>query len=163
MAMDIAVARKAIHAECRRQGIDDDARRDIVRNVGKVASGSTRDVGASAAMRILVHLWATGGRPPNPWAFIDSAPADRQPLLRKICKLCREMRVGKDYAEGAARRANAIPEGVAVRLEMLGYGQLWKTAAALQRTANWGGPKAEAKEMQQRAAKAQQRAPGEMA
>ncbi|MDP2808667.1 MAG: DUF1018 domain-containing protein [Rhodocyclaceae bacterium] len=157
MPYDLAAARRAIFAECRQQGIDEDTRRVLLRLVGHVASGSTRDLGADAARRVLDHLRAKSapaGRRDSEWAFIDAAAEDRRPLLRKICAVCRSMKVGRAYAEGVARRALALSGGggaVVVRLEMLSAGQLWVVAAALSRTQRWGGPKAEATEMAARA------------
>lgn len=129
MPFDLPGARKAIVIECRKQGIDDDTRHEIVRNVGKVASGSTKDMGAEAARRVLDHLRRIGGTP-NEWAFIDTAAGDKRPLLRKICATCRGMGVGKAYAEGVARRQL----GVERRLEMMDMGELYAIAGALART-----------------------------
>lgn len=129
MTFDLPGARKAILIECRKQGIDDETRHDLIRNVGKVASGSTKDMGAEAARRVLDHLRRLGGAP-NEWAFIDTAAEDRRPLLRKICATCRGMGVGKAYAEGIARRQH----GVARHLEMMDMGELHAVAGALART-----------------------------
>lgn len=129
MPFDLANARKAIVIKCRQLGLDDDTRHDIVRNVGKVPSGSTRDMGADAARRVLAHLDHLAGTP-NEWAFIDQAAEDRQPLLRKICATCRGMGVGKAYAEGVALRQH----GVERRLEMMDTRELYALAGALART-----------------------------
>lgn len=126
---DLAGAKKAIIIECRKQGIDDETRHDLIRAVGQVASGSTKDMGADAARRVLNHLRRLAGEV-NDWAFIDSAPADKQPLLRKICAVCRAMGVGKAYAEGVAQRQH----GHARRLEMMSADELYAVAGALART-----------------------------
>jgi len=129
MTFDLPGARKAILIECRKQGLDDDTRHDIVRNVGKVASGSTKDMGAEAARRVLDHLRRLAGQP-NEWAFIDQAAEDKQPLLRKICATCRALGAGKAYAEGIARRQHGIER----RLEMMDMGELHAVAGALAGT-----------------------------
>ena len=127
MAYNLAAARRAIFAECRKQGLDEETRHALVRDVGFVASGSMSDVGAEAARRILQHLRRGEG---NEWAFIDRAAQDNRPLLRKICMVCRAMSVGKAYAEGVAKRQHGIER----RLEMMSYTELWHVAGALERT-----------------------------
>lgn len=127
MAYNLKGARIAILAECRKQGIDDDTRHALVRDVGCVASGSMSDVGAEAARRILQHLRRGEG---NEWAFIDRAAQDNRPLLRKICMVCRAMGVGKAYAEGVAKRQHRIER----HLEMMSNTELWHLAGALERT-----------------------------
>lgn len=67
----------------------------------------------------------------NDWAFIDTAPADKRPLLRKIFAVCRALGAGRTYAEGVAKRQSG---GVARRLEMMSYDELHKVAAALVNT-----------------------------
>lgn len=129
MAYDLAGARKAILIECRKQGIDDDTRHMLIREIGKIASGSTRDMGADAARRVLNHLRRLSGEA-NDWAFIDAAPEDKRPLLRKICAVCRAMGVGKAYAEGVAQRQH----GHARKLEMMSADELYAVAGALART-----------------------------
>lgn len=129
MPFDLPGAKKAILIECRKLGIDDDTRHDIIRNVGKVASGSTKDMGASAARRVLEYLRRLAGAP-NEWAFIDTAAEEKRPLLRKICATCLSLGVGKAYAEGVARRQH----GVDRRLEMMDTRELHAVAGALMRT-----------------------------
>ena len=81
--------------------------------------------------KVLDHLKACGFKVvANEWAFIDKAAADRQPLLRKICAVCRSMKVGKRYAEGAAKRQSGIDR----KLELMDEGQLWLLAGVLERT-----------------------------
>lgn len=129
MPFDLSGARKAIVIKCRQLGIDDETRHDIVRNIGKVASGSTKDMSADAARRVLAHLDHLAGKP-NEWAFIDQAAEDKRPLLRKICATCLSLRAGKAYAEGVARRQH----GVDRRLEMMDARELYALAGALMRT-----------------------------
>ena len=132
MPYDLSAARRAIFAECRKQGLDEDTRHAILREIGKVTSGSTTDMGGDAARRVLNHLRRLGGEanPHQEWAFIDTAPEDKRPLLRKVCAVCRAMHVGKPYAEGVARRQH----GVERRLEMMDLGELYALAGALERT-----------------------------
>lgn len=87
-------------------------------------------------------------RPVNEWAFIDTAAEPLRPLLRKVCALCRAMKVPKAYAEAIATTQS---HGTPRKLEMMDHGELWVLVGALERTKNWGGPKAEAAEMEKRA------------
>lgn len=121
----------AIHAAKRDLGMADDAYRAILWTVGRVHSAA--DLDQAGRMRVLEHFRACGWKPAakvNEWAFIDAAAPDRRPLLRKICAVCRSMRVGKAYAEGAAKRQHGIDR----KLEMMDEGQLWLLAGVLERT-----------------------------
>jgi len=81
--------------------------------------------------KVIDHLKACGGTiKTNEWAFIDNAAADRQPLLRKICMVCKSMKVGKAYAEGAAKRQHGIDR----KLEMMDERELQLLVGVLERT-----------------------------
>ena len=121
----------AIHTAKRDLGMADDAYRDIMWSVARVRSA--KDLDHAGRMKVLDHFKACGWKPKpkaNEWAFIDKAAADRQPLLRKICMVCRSMKVGKAYAEGAAKRQTGIER----KLELMDQGQLWLLAGVLERT-----------------------------
>jgi len=120
-----------IHMAKAQLGMADDAYRDILWAVARVRSA--KDLDQAGRSRMLDHLKACRWKPkpkPNEWAFIDKAAADRQPLLRKICAVCRSMGVGKAYAEGAAKRQHKIDR----KLELMDQGQLWLLAGVLERT-----------------------------
>lgn len=108
--------------------------RSMLWTVARVHSATELDwAGRRKVLDHLAGLMKAEGiqiKKPNEWAFIDHAAAARQPLLRKICAVCRSMNVGKSYAEGAARRQT----GVARKLEMMDEGQLWLLAGVLERT-----------------------------
>ncbi len=121
----------AIHAAKRDLNMDDDAYRDILWSVARVRSAG--DLDQAGRSKLLDHFRACGWKPApkvNEWAFIDKAAVDNQPLLRKICAVCRSMGVGKAYAEGAAKRQH----GITRRLEMMSQGELWLLAGVLERT-----------------------------
>lgn len=121
----------AIHAAKRDMNMSDDAYRDILWSVARVRSAG--DLDQAGRSKVLDHFRACGWKPVarvNEWAFIDKAAADRQPLLRKICMVCRSMKVGKAYAEGAASRQTGIDR----KLELMDEGQLWLLAGVLERT-----------------------------
>ena len=120
----------AIHCAKKELGLDDDTYRDMLWSIARVRSAG--DLDWTGRKRVLDHLKSRGaGRATkNQWAFIDRAAADRQPLLRKICAVCRAMKAGKSYAEGVAKRQHRIDR----RLEMMDANELWLLAGALART-----------------------------
>ncbi|MCX7172447.1 MAG: regulatory protein GemA, partial [Proteobacteria bacterium] len=121
----------AIHCAKKDLGLDDETYRDMLFTIARVRSAG--DLDWTGRKRVMEHLKSRGagkGRKPNEWAFIDRATADRQPLLRKICAVCRAMKVGKKYAEGVAKRQHHIER----RLEMMDANELWLLAGALSRT-----------------------------
>lgn len=121
-----------LHCIKKEQGWNDETYRDILyARTGKRSAG---DLEGSALARLVAQLGEQkpkgGFKRDNEWAFIDRAAEDNRPLLRKICAVCRSMKVGKTYAEGVARRQH----GVDRRLEMMSNGELWILAGALERT-----------------------------
>ena len=120
-----------IHIAKQQLGMDDSTYRDMLWSVARVKSSTELDF--AGRKKVLDHLKACGFKPTvrvNEWAFIDNASLDRQPLLRKICMVCKSMGVGKAYAEGTAKRQT----GVERKLEMMDEGQLWILAGVLDRT-----------------------------
>lgn len=84
------------------------------------------------------------GRPrSNPvqdeWGFVWRAAQEKRPLLRKIFAVCRDLGVGRTYAEGVAKKQAG---GVARKLEMMSYDELYKVAQALANTQRAGKAKA---------------------
>ncbi|MDD5176780.1 MAG: DUF1018 domain-containing protein [Sterolibacterium sp.] len=119
----------AIHCAKKELGLDDETYRDMLWTIARVRSAG--DLGWTDRKRVLDHLKSRGASgKTNEWSFIERAAEDRKPLLRKICAVCRAMKVGKRYAEGVA----LTQHGVARRLEMMDYSELWKLAGALSRT-----------------------------
>lgn len=121
-----------LHCIKKEQGWDDETYRDILyARTGKRSAG---DLEGGALARLVAQLGEQkpkgGFKRDNEWAFIDKAAEDNRPLLRKICAVCRAMKVGKNYAEGVARRQH----GVERRLEMMSNSELWILAGALERT-----------------------------
>lgn len=120
-----------IHLAKKQLCMEDDTYRALLWTIGRV--NSSADLDQAGRSKLLDHFKTCGWKPvkkPNEWAFIDKAAADRQPLLRKICMVCRSMKVSKAYAEGAGLRQS----GVERKLEMMDQGQLWLLAGALERT-----------------------------
>lgn len=112
-------------------GLDDETYRDMLWTAARVKSSTELDF--AGRKKVLDHLKECGFKVTakvNEWKFIDTAAADRQPLLRKICMVCKSMGVGKAYAEGAAKRQS----GVDRKLEMMDEGQLWMLAGVLEHT-----------------------------
>ena len=109
----------------------DDVYYGMLWTVARVKSSTELDF--AGRKKVLDHMEACGWKrsvKSNEWAFIDTAAADRRPLLRKICAVCRSMKVGKAYAEGAAKRQHGIER----KLEMMDEGELWLLAGVLERT-----------------------------
>jgi len=118
-----------IHIAKQQLGMDDETYRAMLWSVARVKSSTALDF--AGRKKVLDHLKACGFKVvANEWAFIDKAAADRQPLLRKICMVCKSMGVGKAYAEGAAKRQTGIDR----KLELMDQGQLWLLAGVLERT-----------------------------
>jgi hypothetical protein len=145
-AYNLAAARKAIMAECNQQGIDADTRHQLLREVGQVASGSTKDMGADAARRVLNHLRAKSPQPSfekggrgGGWAWANAAPPERQKYLWKIRRLLLGAGIAEDrhiaYAEGIARQMaglNAAGAGPVTKpLPMCDADELWRIVGAL--------------------------------
>lgn len=136
-----------IHCLKKEAGWDDDTYRDILQaKTGKRSSSELDFKGLSRAVALIAEEvrrlsrdgrkgGATGpAKAPdtrNPWAFIDTAAADKQPLLRKICAISRDLGKTKAWAEGAAKRQCG---GVDRKLEMMSYAELYRLAQALTHT-----------------------------
>lgn len=134
-----------IHIAKAQLGMDDETYRAMLWTIARVKSAG--DLDWTGRKRVLEHLKGCGaqiggkkpGKPnagkPNEWAFIDRAAADRQPLLRKLCVLARELGIErgrqKRYIEGIAKQM----EGSAVEkpLEFCNSSELWVIAGALNR------------------------------
>lgn len=121
-----------LHCIKKEQGWDDDTYRDILEaRTGKRSAADLDSPSLARAVAALGSQKPPGGFKRDPeWAFIDAAAEERRPLLRKVCAVCRDMGVGRAYAEGVARRQH----GVARRLEMMDIGELYALAGALART-----------------------------
>lgn len=121
-----------LHCIKKEQGWDDDTYRDIL--YARTGKRSAADLEGGALARLVANLGEQkpkgGFKRENEWAFIDRAVEDNRRLLRKICAVCRAMKVSKTYAEGVARRQH----GVERRLEMMSNSELWILAGALERT-----------------------------
>lgn len=112
MPYDLASARRAIRAECNRQGIDDEARRAMMMRLAGVSSSKV--LKADGARAILRHLKKTGGdRPGHPGA---PATLDREPYLQKIEALLADMAAPWAYAEAIARNITGGNAGGIERL-----------------------------------------------
>lgn len=121
-----------LHCLKKEQGWSDDEYRDILQaRTGQRSAAALTDQQLGRTIAALGVSKRKGAYlRPTEWAFIDAAIAERRPLLRKICAVCRAMGVGKAYAEGVARRQHGIDR----HLEMMDANELWKVAAALSRT-----------------------------
>jgi len=121
-----------LHCLKKEQGWDEDTYRYIL--FARTGQRSAADLDGPALARVVAALGAQkppgGTKRTGEWAFIDAAAADKRPLLRKICAVCRDMGVGRAYAEGVARRQH----GVERHLEMMSGEELKAVVGALVRT-----------------------------
>ena len=132
---EIAIIKIAV----KQLGLDDACYRDMLWALCRCRSAA--DLDWQGRKVVIDHLKAAGAIiSKNEWSFIDKATPSRRPLLRKICAVCRAMKVGKAYAEGAGRRILSLPPEVSVKLELLDENKLWLIAGALERTRKFGGP-----------------------
>jgi hypothetical protein len=133
-----------LHCIKKEQGWDDDAYRDILEaRTGRRSAAELEGPELARAVAALGAQKPPGGyKRDNEWAFIDAAPADKRPMLRKICAMCGALQVGKGYAEGVARRQF----GIARRLEMMDAQELHGVTGALARTQKYRDKKAREQE-----------------
>lgn len=129
-AQRIAQRRRAIFAACRQHGIDDDARRALVRHI--TGCGSLADCSLAQLGQVLDHL--NRGNPDAPRRRVVPS-ADRAPLMAKIEALLRELAkatgrpVGIKYADAIAKR-----NGWAECVDFADAAALKNVVAALNRT-----------------------------
>lgn len=108
--------RKIYRACCKSLGLDDDTRRAM--NVRIIGKASSADFTADDWRRMVAHvIRATGGtsRPANEWAWVDTAAADRQPMLRKLIMLAKSAGIARGkqigYIEGIAKQSAGLKGG----------------------------------------------------
>lgn len=117
----IALRRRAIFAECRTAGLDDDSRRWLVESL--TGCKSLADCTLTQLGTVLDHLKKRNGTATrkavaeNPWGFVFRAAPARQPHLKKIYRLAE--RVGAimqppvpvappHYVEGIVTQARGL-------------------------------------------------------
>lgn len=130
-----------IHCIKKERGWSDEEYRDILQAVSGKRSAAELDfaglaravaqLGGKAVRVPAAGAKAAGASPASEWAFMNRASEEKRPLLKKIYAVCRAMGVGKQYAEGAARRQSG---GVDRKLEMMSYHELYRLAQALTTT-----------------------------
>lgn len=124
---------KAVRAECRKLGIDDDTRRAIqLRITGKA---SLADMHAGEVGRVLDEI--KGRAKPGEWRFVFRLTEDRQRYAKKIYRLAE--RVGAIMTPSAPVASKAYIEGIARQmrgceqpLEFCDAGQLHSIVQALE-------------------------------
>lgn len=118
-----------LHCIKKEQGWDEDTYRCILE--ARSGQRSAADLDGPALARVVAAL---GGQKPreNEWSWVDSAPAGRRPLLRKLIMLAKSAGIRRGaqvrYIEGVAKQMSA---GVAHPLPMCDELELWRIAAAL--------------------------------
>ena len=104
--------RKAMFAACKSLGMDEGDRRAMLYAI--TGPNSSTDLTPAQWRAVLTHLNSKTGRPsmPNEWAWVDNAPADRQPQLRKLIMLAKAAGIARGgqiaYLEGIAKQAGGL-------------------------------------------------------
>ncbi|MCL2076056.1 MAG: regulatory protein GemA [Betaproteobacteria bacterium] len=139
-----AACMRAVFAACKAQGIDDDMRRDIVREV--TGKASLKDCSSAEIGKVLDRLNRRRGEPvsalASEWRFVFRAAASRQPYLKKIYRLAEALGqmqtppvkvMPKHYIEGIASQMAGIKghDNVELLLEFSDEATLIKIIAAL--------------------------------
>lgn len=130
-----------LHCIKKERGLSDDEYRDILfARTGKRSAG---DLDGPELARLVAALGGQKStptaRPANEWAWVDSAPADRQPLLRKIIVLCGPKCLGIRrggqiaYVEGIAKQMSGSAGSVIKSLRLCDANELWHIVAALNK------------------------------
>lgn len=145
---------KAIKAQTRREGIDEDTHRKMVLRVSRGRSNRVRDLTGSERQMLLRELGAKDGGPrrartvrPARAADPTAAAMDRAAMLKRVEQLLREQDLPFSYAEAILRRQRglgATPPGsvpVACPLSAANEPELRGVIAALYRRANPHAPR----------------------
>ncbi|MCL2830727.1 MAG: regulatory protein GemA [Betaproteobacteria bacterium] len=131
----LARKRGAIHAECKRIGIDEETRREMLQNIAGVRS--TRDLSERGANAVLDHLHRS-----SPGGRIGRTPNNlgNKAMLQKIEALLADMGLPWGYAKAIARRQSPeikkiewLPEAALIALiSALARAQQKRARAAFQ-------------------------------
>lgn len=127
---------RAIHAACRAQGIDDDARKALQMQL--TGKASLADMGLFDLDSVLNRLNARGvGKESNEWGFVFKLPAERAAMAKKIYRLAERLGaaqkppvgpMSKRYIEGIAEQML----GTDTVLQFCDAGTLHKIVQALE-------------------------------
>ena len=119
----------AIHIAKAEAGMADDSYRDMLWTLCRVRSAA--DLDYAGRHRVLDHLRKITG---DEWDFAKTMPGDKQKMLWKIRRLCKELKIRQGnqvvYAEGVARRQLGIER----KLRMMEAGELWRLIGPLEHT-----------------------------
>lgn len=102
---------RAIHAACRAAGLDDDARRDIQRQI--TGKESIKDMSFAEVSAVLDHLNMRSSAGAE-WKFVFRLVPDRRAHAKKIYRLAE--RVGRLQTPPLAIARKAYIEGIAERM-----------------------------------------------
>lgn len=128
---------RAVHATCRKLGIDDDARKAI--QLQRTGKASLTDMAVWELDLVIGHLRQieNGGKPDNEWAFVFKLRPERQPSAKKIFRLAQTIGgmqkppvpvMSKAYIEGIVEQMM----GADTVLEFCDPSQLHKVVQALE-------------------------------
>jgi phage gp16-like protein len=127
-----------LHCLKKEQGWDDDTYRDVLQKHTGKRSSTDLPIGELARVVAVIggkEVRLLGGEGSadhkEDWSFIDRAIDEKRSMLRKIFAVCRDLGVGRTYAEGIARKQSG---GAARRLEMMSVDELYKLVQAITTT-----------------------------
>lgn len=118
-----------LHCIKKERGWSDEEYRDIL--AARAGVRSAKDLDAPGLARLVAELGAP--RTANEWAWIDTEPAGKRPLLKKLVVLAGQQGAGirrggqVRYIEGIARQM----AGATKPLRMCDETELWQIVAAL--------------------------------
>lgn len=132
----------AIHIAKAQANMADDSYRDMLWTLARVRSAA--DLDYAGRHKVLDHLRRLTGSAlragdsaslaSNEWDFAKTMPDDKQKMLWKIRRLCKELKIRQGnqvvYAEGVARRQLGIER----KLRMMEAGELWRLIGPLENT-----------------------------
>jgi hypothetical protein len=129
-----------LHCIKKEQGWSDDEYRDILE--ARTGKRSAADLDGPALARVVAALGgqksALAPRPAHEWSWVDTAPASKQPMLKKLIMLAGGLGVAKGrqvaYLEGIAKQmsgANGSAGPVEKPLPMCDEGELHRIIQAV--------------------------------
>lgn len=127
---------RAIHASCRKLGMDEETRRSMLFNV--TGKRSTTELTLTDCDKVLDHLFDKGAPRPTKKKAVGVYPGtpnniDRKPMLDKIEAQLADMKLPWSYAVAIAKRQTPVTVGVCIeRLEWVPNKGLSAVISALE-------------------------------
>lgn len=128
-----------LHCIRKEQGWDEDTYRAILESrTGRRSAGDMDDRTIARLIASLAPATGATKAPPrrqHEWSWVDTAAADRKPLLRKLIMLMKGTTVPRGrqvrYIEGVARQMSGLAAPIAKPLAMCDRHELWRLVQAV--------------------------------